>query len=50
MPMPTKVTSLQNTITFCVKLSFKNNFGTNTEIGQGLGRILGCGARKPEQT
>ena len=25
-------------------------FGTNTEIGQGLGRILSCGARKPEQT
>ena len=25
-------------------------FARTAEIGQGLGRILSCGARKPEQT
>ena len=30
--------------------AYNNNFGTNNEIGQGLGRILSCGARKPEET
>ena len=26
------------------------SFARTPEIGQGLGRILSCGARKPEQT
>ena len=31
---------------------YNNNIilARTTEIGQGLGRILSCGARKPEQT
>ena len=29
--------------------NYNNNFGTNTRFRQGLGRILSCGARKPEQ-
>ena len=38
--MATKVIKLTGNILF--------KFGTN--IGQGLGRILSCGARKPEHT
>ena len=37
------------------KISFKTfksfiSLARTPEIGQGLGRILSCGARKPEQT
>ena len=35
---------------FYCNLSFFLSLPRTPEIGQGLGRILSCGARKPEQT